>query len=58
MPKEMAAILTKDEAQQVLNSSDFDTMVAAGLAQAKAGQGRPVVDVKNDLKKKMKEWRQ
>ena len=40
-----------------MNDSEFDSMIGAGLSQAKAGQGRPVADVSKDLKKKIREWK-
>lgn len=56
MPKEIVTILTEDETRQVLISAEFDTMMATGFAQAKAGHGRSVADVKNDLRRKIREW--
>lgn len=36
--------------------TDFDAMMAKGLAQAKAGKGRPADDVLKDIKNNIREW--
>lgn len=45
-----------EEIQTSISSTEFDEMMANGLAQAKAGQGRPVSEVRSDLRRKIREW--
>ena len=39
-----------------MTKTEFDAMMAKGLAQAKAGESRPAADVLKDIKSNIREW--
>lgn len=45
-------------ARNEMTDKEFDSIMEKGLAQAKAGQGRPLSDVTRDMKRKIREWKE
>jgi len=45
-------VLNVDE----MSKEEFDSMMAKGLAQAKANESRPASDVLSDIRNNIKEW--
>ena len=39
-----------------MSKDEFDSMMAKGLAQAKANESRPASDVLSDIRNNIKEW--